>query len=196
VEANPLAEGISEVYMHKPSSAEELVPLGYVARAQGTKGELRIALYNLESSLLCEQTSVVLRRSRIEFQLKVERARSVPKGVILKVEGCDSRDAAEKWRGAEVCVARMQLPKIEDEDEYYFVDLEGLEVRTENSRVVGRINRVIEYPTVSCFEIEVDGKSVELPFMDRFIRRVDLKSKVVWITLDAEEEVFGGEHAD
>ena len=64
---------------------------------------------------------------------------------LLKLEGCDDRDAAEMLRGAIVEVALGDAIPLE-EVEYYHYQLLGLSVQTEDGEDLGEIVDVLETP--------------------------------------------------
>jgi ribosomal 30S subunit maturation factor RimM len=59
----------------------------------------------------------------------VTEAKTYGKGLVAKFKGCDDRDAAARLNGREIVIRRDQLPPTE-EGEYYWSDLQGLEVLT------------------------------------------------------------------
>lgn len=60
------------------------------------------------------------------------------KGIVAQLAGIDDRDAAEALLGKDITVARGQLAPA-GKDEWYYADLEGLEVVTVGGVALGRI---------------------------------------------------------
>ncbi len=73
----------------------------------------------------------------------VEQGQSQGKGVIVKLEGVDDRDAAAALMGADIAIWREQLPP-PAEGEIYWADLEGLEVVTVAGQALGRVSHLLE----------------------------------------------------
>lgn len=69
--------------------------------------------------------------------------RSHGKGLIARLNGCDDRDEARALIGRAIEVRRDQLPP-PAADEFYWADLEGLEVETLDGRGLGRVSHLIE----------------------------------------------------
>lgn len=68
------------------------------------------------------------------------------KGLIARLGGVDDRDAAEALRGREIWVAESELPDLDD-DEFYWHELEGLQVWAdhEGDKVfLGRVSHLLE----------------------------------------------------
>ncbi len=153
-----------------PEKRGELVALGVVARPHGVRGEVRVHLYNPESTLLYELDAIDLRKDGVVRRVAIEDARPGGDACLMRLEGCSDRDAADALRGTELCIAREELPPLAD-DEMYQTDLEGLSVATEDGTRVGTVIRVIEYPSVSCLEVRCEERVVEIPMLERYIVR-------------------------
>ena len=61
----------------------------------------------------------------------------------MKFSDCNDRDAAEALKGIEIGVYRDQLPE-SAADEYYWRDLVGLQVITQDNRVLGIVDHLLE----------------------------------------------------
>lgn len=75
--------------------------------------------------------------------VKVEDGRAHGKGVVAKLEGCDDRDAATLLIGAEIAIEREQLEALAP-GEYYWTDLIGLKVLTEQGVELGVVDHLFE----------------------------------------------------
>lgn len=63
--------------------------------------------------------------------------------LLVRLEGVASRDAADALRGSLFVVDVADLPPIEDPDEFYDHQLEGLRVRTTAGLDVGTVAEVL-----------------------------------------------------
>lgn len=171
-------EGTAPDPMHQPMKPERLVALGAVVRPHGVRGELRVHRFNPESTLLLETGVVWLREGHAPREVRVESARAHGASVLLVLEGCRSREAAELLRGAEVCVSREALPP-PDEDEVYHADLLGLRVRTDDGAVSGEVVEVLTYPSAECLLVRSEEGDREVPFLAPYLVRVDLAAREV-----------------
>jgi 16S rRNA processing protein RimM len=75
--------------------------------------------------------------------LRIVRAREQGEHVVASAEDIDDRDAAQALRGARLFVSRTSFPTPAD-DEYYWVDLIGLEVRNRQGTRLGTVVGLIE----------------------------------------------------
>jgi 16S rRNA processing protein RimM len=98
---------------------------------------------------------------------------------IVRLDGVESREAAEALRGTELLVPRAAAPALE-EDEWWAEDLEGCRV-VDGDRELGRVVRLVALP--SCEVLEVAGAATAEPFLVPLVRdavrRVDVEAKVI-----------------
>lgn len=157
---------------------EALVTLGVIARPHGVRGSVRVHLFNPDSSVLEEVDAVFVRdASGNARRTAVRNARPGPKALLMDLEGCDTREAAEALRGSAVCVPREALPPA-GEGEVYFFDLIGLEVKSAG-RAIGKVLDVVEYPSADCLRVQLEHGVVEIPILPLWIEEVDVESGTV-----------------
>lgn len=154
--------------------------MGTVAKPHGIRGGLKIALYNPRSTLLAEQDELWFRDGNQISKLRVTHAQQQKGVVLLQLQGCDSRTAAESFRAMEVCVPRQLLPALE-EGEYYHLDLIGLDAYSDDGSLVGQILDVLDYPSVSCLQVRSQDGVREIPLLDDYVTDVDLTQKRVTV---------------
>ena len=90
------------------------------------------------------------------------------------------RTAAESLRGARIFVSRASFPT-PDADEYYWVDLLGLDVVNREGLPLGQVKDLMATgpQTVLVLAFEQDGKPQErmIPFVSAYIDQVDLAAR-------------------
>jgi 16S rRNA processing protein RimM len=108
----------------------------------------------------------------------------------VRLEGIDSREAAEALRGADLLVPRAQAPAL-GENEFWAEELEGAEV-FDGDELIGVVRELIGLP--SCEALAVDrpgGEELLVPMVSDAIRSVDVKSCRIDVDL-----AFLGERGD
>ena len=107
------------------------------------------------------------------------------KGLVALLPGFEDREQAVKLVGQQIFVGRDQLPAIAA-DEYYWSDLEGLEVRTTKGEVLGRVERLME--TGANDVLVIRGQREHLvPFIQgQYVTRVDLEGGLIEVDWDPE----------
>ncbi len=113
--------------------------------------------------------------------LQIKQAREQGEVVVATAEGLDDRNAAEALKGARVFVSRTAFPT-PDEDEFYWVDLIGLDVVNREGQALGKVVDLIDtgpHCVLRCV-VEVDGKAEGerlIPFVSAYIDSVSLADK-------------------
>jgi 16S rRNA processing protein RimM len=156
----------------------QLLEIGYLGKPHGLRGELRLALHNPDGDALdCVERLVVRLRGEFEtLQLEAIRGGSSP--AIVAFTGVESRNDAERLKGATVFVYRAELPPLEP-GEYYLSDLVGATVVGPNGDV-GQVVELALYPTVDSLVIRgVTGQRLEQPLVEPWLESVDAAAKVI-----------------
>jgi 16S rRNA processing protein RimM len=94
------------------------------------------------------------------------------------------RNAAEALRGARVFVPRSSFPTAAP-DEYYWVDLIGLQVVNREGLTMGQVKDLLSTgpQTVLVLAYTEEGKEAErmIPFVAAFVDAVDLASRTITV---------------
>jgi 16S rRNA processing protein RimM len=154
------------------------VTLGRVSGVFGVKGWLKIRSYTEPRGNIAELDSWTLRLNGADRRFDVEDARSHGDGAIVKLRSVDDRDRAREWVGAEVVVERERLPATAA-NEFYWADLEGLEVRTETGEMLGKVDHLL---ATGAHDVLVLGGARErlIPFVvGAVVKHVDLAAQVI-----------------
>jgi 16S rRNA processing protein RimM len=175
-----------------PDPTSTLIPLGVVVSAHGVRGELRVKLLNPNSELIESLDHVWLRRPGDPIRRVSIRGTHRHQSALLLVSlpECRDRDAAEALRGTELCVPRAELPQLPP-DEFYLVDLLGLEVRLPDGSAIGVVEDTIEYPASQVLRVRLranpggvdaaraQGGVVEVPLFEPYFVELQLEARAV-----------------
>jgi 16S rRNA processing protein RimM len=102
--------------------------------------------------------------------------------LILRVDGCESRDAAVALRGSELLVDRGQAPGL-GPDEWWAEDLEGCRVE-DRAKPVGVVGRLLALPSCEVLEVvRPDAPELLVPLVADAVRTVDLERGVIDVDL-------------
>ncbi len=157
---------------------KERLVIGRIRTAFGRAGECAVESLSGESEHFVRLTSVAVRRGNVERVYAVESVRLTHKGVVMKLAGVDSPEAAAALRGSEVVVDRAAAAPLR-EGEYYYADLEGLAVLHDGDRV-GAITAIWEAGPYPLLEIQtVGGRGSLVPFVEGFFGEVDLVRQTI-----------------
>lgn len=121
----------------------------------------------------------VPRLARPRF-LQVKQAREQGDVIVVTAEGLDDRNQAEALKGATVFVSRSAFPT-PDKDEFYWIDLIGLDVVNREGQPLGRVEGLMDTGPTSVLRCTdpADPEAEErlIPFVDAYIVSVSLADK-------------------
>jgi 16S rRNA processing protein RimM len=102
---------------------------------------------------------------------------------ILRLEGCEDREAAEALCGQELFVPRDVAPALE-QDEWWASELEGCTV-TDGNRSVGVVTRMLGLPSCEVLEVHREAASHPLlvPLIRDAVRSVDIDARRIDVDL-------------
>ena len=103
--------------------------------------------------------------------------------VLVRLEGIDSPEAAKPYATLEVLVLRSALPPA-GPNEYYWVDLLGMEAVTLDGVLLGRVSHFVELPANPVVVVRQGAKEHWVPMAPAHIRRVDLASRRIEMDWD------------
>jgi 16S rRNA processing protein RimM len=108
-------------------------------------------------------------------------------GLVAKWDGCDSPEAAEALKGAQVAVARCDFPQLGGQ-QYYWVDLIGLQVVNRDGRKLGVVKGLRSTAAHDLLEIEpaAQGPEILVPVVADFVDGIDLDSGTIRVHWEPE----------
>jgi len=171
-----------------PSDAIEV---GRIADAWGIKGWFKVLPHSADPEALFSSKRWFLmpsERGAKTFsgvaKLAITEAKVHSNTVVASARGVDDRTAAEALRGARIFVSRSSFPTAE-KDEYYWVDLIGLNVVNREGVALGMVKELLSTgaQTVLVMDYEQDGKTQErmIPFVSVYVDDVDLPGRRILV---------------
>lgn len=161
----------------------DAIEVGRILDAWGVKGWFKVLPYSASPEALFSSKRWYLLPSEKgakaftgPVRLAIKEAKEHSDSVVASAHEVPDRGAAEALRGARIFVARSSFPT-PDPDEYYWVDLLGLEVVNREGVHLGTVHELLSTgpQTVLVIGYEQDGKPAErmIPFVAAFVDEVD-----------------------
>jgi 16S rRNA processing protein RimM len=168
------------------TGGERRILLGKIVGVFGVRGWVKIQSHTEPRDALFDYRPWFLRQRGTERPIRQFEGRAQGRGLVASFPGIESRDAAEALIGTEIWVDRAALPKPRA-GEYYWVDLEGLAVKTVAGTSFGRVSHLFATGANDVL-VAVDGECERLiPFLpEAVIKRVDLDAGVVVVDWDPD----------
>ncbi|KKW64628.1 ribosome maturation factor RimM [Mycolicibacterium elephantis] len=158
--------------------------VGRVVKAHGVTGELVVEVRTDEPDERFAAGATLRGRSAKgapERQYVIESVRPHGNRLLVRLAGVVDRDGAEALRGTVFVVDSADLPPIEDPDEFYDHQLEGLRVRTVNGVEVGTVAEVLHTAAGELLAVRSGDREVLVPFVSAIVTTVSLADGVVEI---------------
>ena len=136
----------------------------------GIRGELKCALLTDFPRRFASTARVHLGPRHEPFA--VQRSRLQGHFVLLKLEGIETREAAERWRNALVAVPsqeRVRLPR----GHYFWEDVIGLEVRAEDGERLGRVREILQTGANDVYVVDTEGGELLVPAIKDVVKQID-----------------------
>jgi 16S rRNA processing protein RimM len=99
---------------------------------------------------------------------------------LLRLEGISTLEEAEGYRGADVLVEKAGLRR--GEDEYFWYELIGLEVRLETGEALGTIFRIIATGANDIYVVRRGKREILVPATSEVVKAIDLESGTMIIS--------------
>ncbi len=111
-----------------------------------------------------------------------------PAAITAKLRGIEDRTGAELLRGCDVAVTRDDLGEAA-EGEYFWVDLEGLEVVNRQGESLGRVEGLTRGGGADVLVVKGEGKERLIPFVPIYVDRVDREAGRITVDWEAGYDV-------
>jgi 16S rRNA processing protein RimM len=149
---------------------EKFLEAGKIVSTFGIKGEIIAECYCDSPSLLCELDTLYFDKGRKPFEIES----SFPKksNVVLKIKGVETVETARTLFGKVFYLDREDL--ILDENEYFYVDLLGLDVfDDETNEKIGVIADISNNGAHDNYLIKTADGEFLLPAVSEFVKETD-----------------------
>ncbi|MCM1513303.1 MAG: ribosome maturation factor RimM [Oxalobacter formigenes] len=163
------------------AAPDDLVAVGRIAGAYGVQGRVRIRPYSDSAEALLTAKEWWLARPAF-CAVRASQARAYREEVLVRLSTIRSREEAEAAKGTEVYVSRRLFPET-GEDEFYWVDLIGLQVINRQGEVLGVVHDLMDNGAHQLLKVDAGpaekaGKRKErlIPFVRQFVGEVDIQA--------------------
>jgi 16S rRNA processing protein RimM len=159
--------------------------VGRVVKAHGISGEVAVDIRTDDpDKRFAPGATLRARPSRggPQREYVIESAREHSGRLLVRLEGVADRNTAEALRGNIFLVDTEDLPPIDDPDEFYDHQLEGLAVVTVDGRMVGNVNEVLHTAAGELLSVRSEaGGEVLVPFVGAIVTEVSLQNQTIEI---------------
>lgn len=168
--------------------SEKWFTVGKVVNTHGIRGELKILSQTDFAEVRFAAGSQLLmlnEENGASLEVKVISSRANKNVYILKLEGFTNINEVEKYKGWVLKVSKDKQLEL-DEGEYYYHEIIGCRVVTEEGEEIGTISEILSPGANDVWVVDRpkgSGKQLLLPVIDEVLKNVDTKEKVVTVHL-------------
>jgi 16S rRNA processing protein RimM len=158
--------------------------VGRVVKAHGIAGEVIVEVRTDDPDIrFVAGSSLRGRPSRggPESRYVIESVRDHGGRLLVRLGGVVDRNAAESLKGTLFVVDSEDLPPIEDPDEFYDHQLEGLHVVTTTGTAVGSVAEVLHTAAGELLSVRTEDGEVLVPFVSAIVTSVSLADQTIEI---------------
>ena len=162
---------------------EEYLEIGQIVNTNGLKGLLKVKPFtdDITRFEILETVYIDIKGKLVEY--KIEDVKYVKNMVLLKLEGIDDINEAEKFRNFYLKISRQDAAPL-SENSYYIVDLIGCEVVTEEGENLGIVDDVFPTGSNDVYVVKNElGKQILLPAIGEVVKEVDIPNKKITVKL-------------
>lgn len=162
---------------------DRLVPIGKITGTHGLRGELRVVPYSGDPESILSLRSFLLKGPKGELEtFEVAKAALHGKKTVVSLKSHDNISQVLHLVGRELCVRRNQFPEL-PEGEFYWCDLLGLTVVTEEGEILGRLDHIMATGSNDVYVVNAGGREILIPALEGVILDVDMGKGVVTVSL-------------
>ena len=161
----------------------EYIEIGQIVNTNGLKGVVKVNPFTDDISKFEELKYVYIQLKNELKKVKIEQVRYNKNQVLLKLEGIDSIEEAEKYRNFYLKTEKESQEDL-GEDTYYIVDLIGIDVYSDKNEYLGKIEDVFPTGSNDVYVVKDNlGRQILIPAIADVVKKVDLKNKKMIINL-------------
>ena len=155
--------------------------VGKIVNTHSLKGEVKvISSTDFEEERFKKGSKLLITRgNQLIREVIVESYRNHKNFLLVKFEGIDSVEEAEKLKNLQIKIDSDEVGELE-ENEFYFHEIIGCQVFDENDRNLGEIIDILTPGANDVWVIKgEEGKEILIPYIEDVVKKIDITSKKV-----------------
>ncbi|KZN95691.1 ribosome maturation factor RimM [Aeribacillus pallidus] len=163
--------------------AKKWFQVGKIVNTHGIRGEVRVVSVTdfPDERYKRGNRLYIFQKDKEPVEVIVKSHRIHKNFDLLSFEGYDSINEVEPFKGSDIKVPESQLGSL-DEGEYYFHEIIGCSVYTEDGDELGIINEILTPGANDVWVVKRKGKKdLLIPYIEDVVKHIDVKEKRVII---------------
>lgn len=162
---------------------KDLISIGKIAGTYGYRGMVRIIpLTDFPERFKELKKAIIWQKNKVR-DVMVEEARPHGNVYLLKIEGIDSREAAQEYNNALLKIEPSQVYPL-PEGYYYHFQLQGLSVYDKEKGLLGELTEILETGANDVYVVKSpEYGEILLPAIKDIILEINLEEKMMLVKL-------------
>ena len=162
---------------------QQYFEIGQIVNTFGIKGMVKVNPFTDDISQFEEMETILVDKKGSLLEMQIEEVKYSKNQVLLKLKGIDTVEEAEKYRNCYLKLPREKARKL-PKNTYFIADLIGLEVYTEEGKLLGKVDDIYNTGASDIYVIKDElGKQILLPAIKDVIKQIDLEQEKIVVHL-------------
>lgn len=162
---------------------EKYLEIGQIVNTFGIKGQVKIVPFTDDITRFDELKEIYVEKKNELKLFQIEQVNYKKNRVILKLKGIETVEEAEKLRNCYLKIDRKDAKKL-PKDTYFIVDLLGLDVYTDEGKLLGKVDDIYNAGSSDIYVVKDElGKQILLPAIKDVLKEVDLENQKIIVHL-------------
>jgi len=158
---------------------KEFFPIGRLVKPHGVMGKMKLEYFGEDLTQFSFYREVLIEDRTGKLQpYDVLEATPQPPRILLRLKGVERVEDVMPLLGKEVLVRKEALPEL-GEGEYYWFEILGMGVETEEGQKIGTVKEIIPTPAHDVYVVEGKRGEIYLPVIEGVVRSIDRKKGVI-----------------
>ena len=157
--------------------------IGQIVNTFGIKGMVKIKPFTDDINRFDRLKKIYISNKNEKKEYQIQEVKYHKNMVLMKLEGVDTPEQADLLRQSYLLVDRADEEPLE-EGVYYIVDLLGLEVYTDDNKLLGKVDDIFNTGSNDIYVVKDEmGKQILLPGIPEVLKNVDLEKGRITVHL-------------
>jgi 16S rRNA processing protein RimM len=169
----------------------DLVTMGRIGRIYGIKGWLKLISYTDPQENILDFRQLFAKIGGRWQEIEMDQSKVHGKGLIAHFAGYDDPDEAKALTGVELAIRTVDLPAL-DPDEFYWHELNGMQVKTLQGQLLGTVEKLLETGANDVLVVQPSQGSIDtrerlIPYLpDRVVMDVSRTQRCISVDWDPD----------
>lgn len=162
---------------------QKFLEVGQIVNTHGIKGYVKVVPFTNYIERFEELEKIYIKKKNETVEMYIEEIKYQKNMVLVKFKGIERIEEAELLKNSIVLIDRENSIELE-EGEYFIVDLIGLDVYTDESKLLGKLDDIYNTGSNDIYVVKDElGKQLLLPALKEVIKDIDLDNKKMTVHL-------------